>query len=111
MSTYKSTPKKVSYKGKELLVNEKVITSELSYKTNGETVIVVKDVNRSEILLDSETTEHIIIKSLTSIVVKSLNGLIDDEYEEIVLDKGACVELFSINENWYIVSSDGLKMS
>jgi hypothetical protein len=70
----------------------------------------VKDVNRSVVMLDSQTTDHIIIKSLTNVLVKSLSGLIDDEYDEISLDKGACIELFSINENWYIVSSDGLKL-
>jgi hypothetical protein len=110
MSTYKSTPKRITFKGNEILVHEKVITSDLEYKTNGETVIVVKDVNRSVVMLDSQTTDHIIIKSLTNVLVKSLSGLIDDEYDEISLDKGACIELFSINENWYIVSSDGLKL-
>jgi hypothetical protein len=37
-------------------------------------------------------------------------GLIDEEYSEINIGKGACVELYFSFGNWYIVSSDGIKM-
>jgi hypothetical protein len=34
----------------------------------------------------------------------------DEEWDEIALDKGSCVEFIFINQNWYILSSDGLKI-
>ncbi len=37
-------------------------------------------------------------------------GLIDEQYEEMFIDKGACVELFKVEGNWYVISSDGLKL-
>jgi hypothetical protein len=45
------------------------------------------------------------------VTIKTTNGLIDEEYDEIVTSKGACVELRFIGGNWYIMSSDGLKNS
>ena len=39
------------------------------------------------------------------------NKLIDEEYEEIQLDKFASVELRFVVDNWYVMSSDGLKNS
>ena len=36
---------------------------------------------------------------------------IDDEYDEILIDKGACVEFAYCAGGWYILSSDGLKQS
>ena len=38
-------------------------------------------------------------------------GKIDDEYDEILIDRGACVEFAYVAGGWYILSSDGLKMS
>ena len=37
-------------------------------------------------------------------------SLIDDQYEEIEIDNGACVELEYVEGNWYIISSDGMKL-
>jgi hypothetical protein len=37
--------------------------------------------------------------------------LIDEEYREINIEKGACVELYYAFGGWFIVSSDGLKQS
>jgi hypothetical protein len=36
---------------------------------------------------------------------------IDEEFDIIELDKGACVEYRKIGDYWYILSSDGLKNS
>jgi hypothetical protein len=36
-------------------------------------------------------------------------GKIDEEYDEIVLDKFSCVVFRLVGGNWYILSSDGLK--
>ena len=33
-----------------------------------------------------------------------------EEYSEINIGKGACVELYFSFGNWYVVSSDGIKM-
>jgi len=39
------------------------------------------------------------------------NNSIDEEYDEINIEKGACVEFRLVMNNWYIMSSDGLKLS
>jgi hypothetical protein len=44
------------------------------------------------------------------VLVKS-NELIDEEFNEVELNKGACVEFKKIGDYWYILSSDGLKNS
>jgi hypothetical protein len=36
-------------------------------------------------------------------------GRIDDEWDELELGKGSCVEFQNVNGIWYILSSDGLK--
>ena len=85
------------------------IISSTEYRTNGESIILVKDVNVSKIILDSSTTKHIKIKALTKVIIIPIIGRIDEDYDEIFIDKGACVEFFSIEDSWYILSSDGLK--
>lgn len=86
----------------------KFVESE-EYKTNGESVIIVRNIQTSRILLDSTTTNYVKIKALTSVKIIPLIGRIDEEYDEILINKGACVEFFCIEGNWYILSSDGLK--
>jgi hypothetical protein len=39
------------------------------------------------------------------------NEKIDDDYNEILIQKGACVEMRFVINKWYILSSDGLKNS
>jgi hypothetical protein len=87
------------------------IISESVYTTTDETFLIVKNVENSEVTLNSKTTSKITIKSLTSVVVKSDVGHIDEEWDELLLEKGACVKFKFVGGNWYIVSSDGLKMS
>lgn len=90
--------------------NLKVKTIESTeYRTNGESLLLVKNVVSSKILLDSTTTTSITIKTLTNVIIKPFIGKIDEEYDEIVLGKGSCVEFYSIDGDWYILSSDGLK--
>jgi hypothetical protein len=60
--------------------------------------------------LNSKTTEHVTIKALTSVIIIPDNNLIDEEYDEINIEKGACVEFFRVDGGWYIISSDGLKL-
>ena len=110
MAIVKSKPEQTTINGQQVMVSDKVVISEHSYKTNGESLIIVKDVNQCEILLDSTTTEHIIIKTLTKCLIKTTQGFIDEQYEEIFVDRGACCEFYFALGNWYIVSSDGLKL-
>jgi len=56
-------------------------------------------------------TKRIVIKSLTSVLVKPDLGSIDEEWDELLLEKGSCVQFQFVQGNWYILSSDGLKMS
>ena len=89
---------------------QKIFVTQPKYKTKGEILIIVKGVELCELTLDSKTTEHIIVKALTKVVIKPSQNLIDEFYEEIEINKGACVEFYLLENNWYIVSSDGLKL-
>ena len=80
------------------------------YRTNGEELILVKDVDYCKILLDQNTTEHIVIKTLTKVLILPMMGQIDEQYDEILIDRGAAVEFFRVDGGWYILSSDGLKL-
>jgi hypothetical protein len=93
----------------ELIPMKKIIT-ESDYRTNGEILLVIKDIESCNIILDSNTTEHIIIKALTKVFIRPISGKIDEYYDEIFIDWGACVEFYMLENNWYIVSSDGLKL-
>ena len=105
-----------SIPSQRIIAGEIINTSEISfvsnptYTTEGEALIVTKELDVVEILLDSSTTDHVIIKSLTKTIIKPVWGMIDEEYSEINIGKGACVELYFSFGNWYIVSSDGIKM-
>jgi hypothetical protein len=90
---------------------DNLILLEDNYTTNGEDLIIVKTIGGSEIILNSETTNRIVIKSLVSVLVKPNTGRIDEEWDELLLEKGACVQFQFVQGNWYILSSDGLKMS
>jgi hypothetical protein len=81
-----------------------------SYTTNGEYLIVVKNIDFCEVFLDGQTTESIKIKVLTRVSIKPINSLIDDKYDEIEIENGSCVELEYLEGGWYIISSDGMKL-
>ena len=66
----------------ELIPMKKIIT-ESDYRTNGEILLVIKDVESCNIILDSNTTEHIIIKALTKVFIRPSSGKIDEYYDEI----------------------------
>jgi hypothetical protein len=80
------------------------------HRTNGEEFILVKNVDNCRLVLDQNTTEHIVIKTLTKVLILPLMGQIDEQYDEILIDRGAAVEFFRVEGNWYIISSDGLKL-
>jgi|TARA_R110001592_G_scaffold140268_1_gene361094 hypothetical protein len=114
MGIIKSYPVKKLINGEEKLISEVIlIKNSTHYKTKGESVIIVKNSGGDEtctVTLDELTTEHLTIKSMGNTIIKT-NKLIDEEYEEIQLDKFASVELRFIVDNWYVMSSDGLKNS
>ena len=87
------------------------VVSESEYKTNGESCIIVRGVVKSVIILDSMTTDHIVIKSMTNVTIRPEVGKIDEEFDELVADKYSCIEFRFVGGNWYILSSDGLKQS
>jgi hypothetical protein len=111
MSIIKSIPIQKRINGYIVNASETSIVSERDYSTTGEECIIVKGVPNSIIFLDSTTTEHIVVKCLTHVTIKPTYGKIDEEYEEIVADKGACIEFRLCEGNWYVLSSDGLKIS
>ena len=109
MPIQRSIPSQRLISGQIIETSEIVFISNPSYTTEGEALIVTKEVENIEILLDSATTDHVIIKALTQTKIKPIWGLIDEEYSEINIGKGASVELYFAFGNWYIVSSDGIK--
>jgi hypothetical protein len=110
MPIQRSIPNQRIISGQAVNTSEITFVSNPSYTTEGEALIVTKELESIDILLDSSTTDHVIVKALTKTKIKPVWGLIDEEYSEINIDKGACVELYFSFGNWYIVSSDGIKM-
>jgi hypothetical protein len=111
MAIIKSLPTQKRINGNIVNVSETAMVTETDYSTTGEECIIVKGDSHSKIILDSNTTEHTVIKCLTQVTIQPNIGKIDEEYDEIVADKGACIEFRFCNGNWYILSSDGLKQS
>jgi hypothetical protein len=110
MPIQRSIPSQRIIAGQVINTSEITFVSNSTYTTEGEALIVAKEIDFVEIILDSSTTDHIIVKALTNTKIKPIWGLIDEEYSEINIGKGACVELYFSFGNWYIVSSDGMKM-
>jgi hypothetical protein len=114
MGIYKEKPirKTVFRGGRSLNLNtfETIVVSEPIYSTNGEILLLVKDVTQCKVKLDSTTTDKITIKSLTNCAIVPDMGRIDEDWDEIHIGRGACIELQNIQGVWYILSSDGLKL-
>lgn len=111
MPIQKSIPMERIISGVVLKTSEICIVSDNHYVTNGESVIITKIVDNCDVTLNHENTDHVIIKALTNTKIRPITGLIDEEFNEINIEKGACVELYYGFGSWYIVSSDGLKQS
>lgn len=110
MGIQRSIPSQRVIAGQIINTSEITFVTNPSYTTEGEALIVTKELEFIEINLDSSTTDHVIVKALTQTKIKPIWGLIDEEYSEINISKGACVELYFSFGNWYVVSSDGIKM-
>jgi hypothetical protein len=111
MAIVKTVPSKRLIHGEIINTSEISVVSELDYRTNGEDCIIVRGISQSVIILDSRTTDHVVVKSMTNLTIKPDVGKIDEDYDEIVADRYACIEFRFVNGNWYILSSDGLKGS
>ena len=88
----------------------KKIVNTSTYETNGEYLLIVKDIDKCTITLDGYTTESVKIKVLTKTSIIPKYSLIDEQYDEIEIENGACVELEYVEGGWYIISSDGMKL-
>jgi len=111
MEIVKSVPIDRYVNGNLVKNSESTVVSENEYTTSGEYTIVVKSVDHCKLILDHSNTTHCVVKALTNVTLKPIEGLIDEEWDDIEISKGACVELKYILHNWYILSSDGLKGS
>jgi hypothetical protein len=111
MGILRTIPSKRLINGEFIETSEVAVISESEYKTSGEGCIVVRNVLKSVIILDSTTTDHIVVKSMTDVTIKPDVGKIDEEFDEVVADKYACIEFRFCAGNWYILTSDGLKGS
>lgn len=110
MAIFRSQPSLRVINGNAIETSDSVIVTNESYTTNGEYAIIIKGVDRCVLRLDSNTTDHVVIKSLTNVLVTA-NELIDEEFNEVELSRGSCVEFKKIGDFWYVLSSDGLKNS
>ena len=111
MAIIKSIPSVRIINGMKIETSEVALVSESSYKVSGEACVVVRGVSEATLTLDSKTSDHVVVKSMTKLLVFPDTGLIDEEFDEVELDKFACVEFRFVRGNWYILSSDGLKQS
>ena len=110
MPIIKSIPTIKIINGVQIRTSELAIVSEPQYITNGEYAIVVRGVSNCILKLNSLTTDRVKIKAMTNVLILPDINSIDEEWDEISIEKGACVEFVFINQNWYILSSDGLKI-
>jgi hypothetical protein len=111
MAIIKTVPVRKFINGQQIETSEITLVSELDYRTNGEDCCIVRGMRESYVTLDSKTTDHITVKAMNHLIVRPDVGKIDEEYDEIVADKFACIEFRFVGGNWYILSSDGLKQS
>jgi hypothetical protein len=111
MAIVRSIPTEKIVGGRIVKTSEVVVISEDNYSTNGESLIIIKDINFCKIKLNSTTTDHIRVKSLTNTLIMPDFGKIDGVYDEMTLNAESCAEFYFVLGTWYITSSDGLKMS
>lgn len=111
MAIIKSLPTQKRINNLLVNVSDTAVVIESEYSTTGESCIIVKGVSECKLILNHLSTENICVKCLCKTTIIPSIGKIDEEYDEIVADKGACIEFRCVDNNWYILSSDGLKQS
>ena len=92
MAIIKTIPSTRLINGEVIETSEISIVSEKEYRTNGEECVIVRNVQESTIILDSKTTDHVVIKSMTYLKIKPDIGKIDEEYDEVIADRYSCIE-------------------
>jgi len=107
MALLKSKPIKKTVYGTTITTHESVV---VVHTINGESFVIIRGVPFCTLNLNSKTTEKVTIKAMTDVLVVA-DKPIDEEFDEIELQKGSSVELLSASNWWYIMSSDGLKNS
>ena len=85
------------------------ITITSNYTTSKTRYIIAT--NDLTITLSDSNLNRFYIKSMANITVKTLSGKIDGEWEEISMGPQSSIEVLSNKNDWYILSSDGLKNS
>jgi hypothetical protein len=111
MAIVRTIPSRRIINGMQINTSEISLVSEVDYRTNGESCVIVTGIPFSVVVLDSRTTDHVVVKSMTQLTIRPDLGKIDEDYDEIVMDRYACVEFRFVGGTWYILSSDGLKNS
>jgi hypothetical protein len=111
MAIIRSIPSEKVIGGRIIKSSEIVIVSEPEYTSNGEGLIILKDIDFCKVKLNHLATDHVRIKSLTNTLIIPDIGRFDEKYDELSINSDACVEFYFAQGNWYITSSDGLKMS
>ena len=111
MAIVRTIPSKRIINGMQINTSEVSLVSEVDYRTNGEECVIVTNIPFSVVVIDSRTTDHVVVKSMTRLTIRPDVGKIDEDYDEIVMDRYACVEFRFVGGTWYILSSDGLKNS
>ena len=111
MAIVRTIPSRRIINGMQITTSEISMVSELDYRTNGESCVIVTGIPFSVVVLDSRTTDPVVVKSMTQLTSRPDVVKIDEDYDEIVMDRYACVEFRFVGGTWYILSSDGLKNS
>jgi hypothetical protein len=113
MSIYKEIPTKSIKQTKQQevkILEDYVIVTEENYETQGEKYVLVREVDSCNLKLNEEKNTYVVVKSMTNLNVYS-ELPIDEEFDVVEMQKGACVEFKKMGSYWYILSSDGLKNS
>jgi len=111
MAIIRSIPSEKVIGGRIIKSSEIVIVSEPEYTSNGEGLIIVKDISFCKLKLNHMVTDHVRVKSLTNTLIIPDIGMFDEKYDELSITNESCVEFYFAQGHWYITSSDGLKMS
>jgi hypothetical protein len=111
MAIIRSIPSEKVIGGRIIKSSEIVIVSEPEYSSNGEGLIIIKDIPFCKLKLNHAATDHVRVKSLTNTLIIPDIGMFDEKYDELSITSESCVEFYFTQGHWYITSSDGLKMS
>ncbi len=83
MPILRSIPSKKIINGIEVKTSEVALISESNYTTTGEYAIVIKTVEHCDLLLDSKTTDHIVVKALTKVTIRPDKSKIDENIANV----------------------------